>query len=122
MLTDDVKMYEMNMTRRSPVWVHQTSLMLPLFIEVPVPFQLSERSFICALWVSMLPLSTIFLLDFGTVVVFFPHFYLYLSLHIVFISDKYSFSMIDFCCIFYQGRRGTFTDTKGKNSEKVNQW
>ena len=70
MLTDDVKMYEMNMTRRSPVWVHQTSLMLPLFIEVPVPFQLSERSFICVLWVSILPLSTIFLLDFGTVVVY----------------------------------------------------
>ena len=74
MLTDDVKMYEMNMTRRSPVWVHQTSLMLPLFIEVTVPFQLSERSFICALWVSILPLSTIFLLDFGTVVVFFSPF------------------------------------------------
>jgi hypothetical protein len=70
MLIDDVKMYEMNMTRWSPVWVHQTSLMLPLFIEVPVPFQLSERSFICALWVSILPLSTIFLLDFGTVVVY----------------------------------------------------
>jgi hypothetical protein len=49
--------------------------MLPLFIEVPVPFQLSERSFICALWVvSILPLSTIFLLDFGTVVVFFSPF------------------------------------------------
>ena len=36
------------------------------FIELPVLSKGSERSYICLLGVSMLPLSTIFLLDFGT--------------------------------------------------------
>ena len=42
-------------------------------IEVPVPSQESEWSCICVLELSIFPLSTIFLLDFGTVptVVFF---------------------------------------------------
>ena len=38
-----------------------------LFIEVPVPSTESERSYIFVLEVSMLPLSTILILDFGTV-------------------------------------------------------
>jgi hypothetical protein len=38
-----------------------------LFIEVPVPSTESERSYIFVLWVSILPLSTILILDFGTV-------------------------------------------------------
>jgi len=48
-------------------WAHKTSITLPLFIEVPVPSQESERSCICVLGVSILPLSTILLLDFRTV-------------------------------------------------------
>ena len=42
-------------------------LTLPLFIEVSVPSQESELSCVCVLGVSILPLSTIFLFDFGTV-------------------------------------------------------
>jgi hypothetical protein len=38
-----------------------------LFIEVPVPSQESEQSYFCELGVSILPLSKIFLLEFGTV-------------------------------------------------------
>ena len=38
-----------------------------LFIEVPVPSQESERSYICVSGISILPLSTIFLLNFRTV-------------------------------------------------------
>ena len=33
------------------VWTHKTSVSPPLFIEVPVSGQKSERSFICMLWV-----------------------------------------------------------------------
>ena len=49
------------------VWTHNTSLAPPLFIEVSVPSQGSERSCICELDVSILPLSSIFLLYFGNV-------------------------------------------------------
>ena len=49
------------------VWPNKTSLAPPPFIEVPVPRQECEQSCICTLWVSILPLSTILLLDFGTV-------------------------------------------------------
>ena len=45
------------------VWVHKTRLTPPLFIEVPVPSQESELSCSCVLGVSMLPLSTILILD-----------------------------------------------------------
>jgi hypothetical protein len=49
--------------------------MPPLFIEVPVPWQESEQSCICVLGVSILPLSTMFLLDCGTVLTMWypPH-------------------------------------------------
>jgi hypothetical protein len=46
---------------------HKTSLTPSLFIEVPVPSQESEQSYFCELGVSILPLSKIFLLEFGTV-------------------------------------------------------
>jgi hypothetical protein len=49
-------------------WVDDASLTLPLFIEVPVPIEESERSYIGAFLLSILPLSTIFQLNFGTVV------------------------------------------------------
>ena len=45
----------------------KTSLTMPLFIEVSVPSQQSKQSCICVLGVSILPVSTICLLDFGTV-------------------------------------------------------
>ena len=44
-------------------------LTLPLLIEAHVLSQESERSCICVLGVQTLPLSTIFLLDIGTVTV-----------------------------------------------------
>jgi low temperature requirement protein LtrA len=49
------------------VWSHKTSLTPPIFIEAYVPSQVSEHLFTCVLIVSILLLSTIFLLDFGTV-------------------------------------------------------
>jgi len=74
------------------IWVHKVSLTLPLFIDVHVPSQKNERSYMCVLGSYMcvlgsymcvlgllpLPLSTIFLLGFGNCsdsVVFFPTFY-----------------------------------------------
>jgi hypothetical protein len=52
---------------RREVWIHQTSLTLVLFIEVPAPRQQSERSWFCVLWVSISPLSTILIFYFGIV-------------------------------------------------------
>ena len=46
---------------------NKTSLIQPLFIEVPVPSQESEWSCISVLMLAILPLSTIFLLDFRIV-------------------------------------------------------
>ena len=45
-----------------------TSLTLPLFIEVPIPRQESDRSCICVLVISIFPLSTILIFYFGIVV------------------------------------------------------
>ena len=47
------------------VWAD--SLSTSIFIWVPVSSQENERSSICVLGESILPVSTIFLLDFGTV-------------------------------------------------------
>ena len=47
--------------------VHKTSLILPLSIEVSVAIQESGSSCMCVLGISIMPLFTIFLLDFGTV-------------------------------------------------------
>jgi hypothetical protein len=60
-------LYDHIITLRREVWAHNSSLTLSLFTEVFVPSQESEKSCICVLEVSILPLSTIFLLDFGTV-------------------------------------------------------
>ena len=56
------------------VWVHKTSLTPPLFIEVPVPIQESERSCICVRSIDLGSVSTIFLIDFGTIPTFVFHF------------------------------------------------
>ena len=48
---------------RGMALAHQTSLSLPLFIEVPVLIQVSEQSCICALGLLILPLSTICLIE-----------------------------------------------------------
>jgi hypothetical protein len=67
---------------RRDVLAHETSLTPPLLIEMLVPIQESERwSCICALWVSILPLSMILILDVGIVPIvwyfcFVFHFYL----------------------------------------------
>ena len=67
---------------RRDVLAHKTSLTPPLLIEMLVPIQESERwSCICALWVSILPLSMILILDVGIVPIvwyfcFVFHFYL----------------------------------------------
>jgi hypothetical protein len=59
---------------RGEVWAHKASLTLPLFIEVPVPSQESERSCIWVLGVLIFPLSTIFQLDFRIVVTMWSFF------------------------------------------------
>jgi hypothetical protein len=56
-----------NISSKRELWAHKTSLTPSLITEVTVPNQESERSCICELGVSILPLSTIFLLDFATV-------------------------------------------------------
>ena len=62
------------------VWAHKTSLTSPVFIEVSVPSQESERSCICVLVVSILSLSSILFLNFGTVPTVW-HFFFSLYLH-----------------------------------------
>ena len=56
---------------RREVWAHTISLAPPFFTVVIVPSQQCERPCKSLLRVSIFPLSTIFLLDFGTSVVFF---------------------------------------------------
>ena len=60
-------MHDRIISIRGEVWAHKTGLTLLLLIEVPVLSQESERPFIGVLGVSILPVSTIFQLDFGTV-------------------------------------------------------
>jgi len=60
-------MYYYFITPLREVWVHKTSLTTPLLIEVPVLNQESERSFICVIGVSILPLSRYLVFDLGTV-------------------------------------------------------
>jgi hypothetical protein len=54
---------------RGVIWAHTTSLSPPLFIEVPVPSPVSERSCIYVLGASIMTVSTdfFFLLDVGTI-------------------------------------------------------
>jgi hypothetical protein len=44
---------------RGKVWAHTTRFTPPFFIEVPVSNQEDERSYICELVISIVPLSTI---------------------------------------------------------------
>jgi hypothetical protein len=44
-----------------------TSLLLPLFIAIPVPSQTSKRLFMCVRVIDLASVSTICRLDFGTV-------------------------------------------------------
>ena len=67
LITCGKHLYDYIISLRGQVWAHKISLTPPLLIEVPVPRQESERSCICVLGVLILPLYTIFLLDFGTV-------------------------------------------------------
>ena len=50
------------------VFVHKTSLTSPLFIEVPVPNQESNRTvmYVCLRGINLASVSTSFLSDFGT--------------------------------------------------------
>ena len=48
-------------------WAHKISLIPPPYFKVPVPSQESERSCICMLRLSISPLSTVLIFDFGTV-------------------------------------------------------
>ena len=59
--------YDLIISLRGKDWVHITSLALPLVIEVPVSSQESEKSCICVLGVSTLPMSTILMFDVGIV-------------------------------------------------------
>ena len=52
-------------------WVHQTRLTPPPLIEVPVPSQERDRSFICVLGVPILPTFMILIFDFGLLVFVF---------------------------------------------------
>ena len=52
---------------RGEICGHKARLTPPFFIEVPVPSQENERSYICVLWVSSWPLSMTLILDFGFV-------------------------------------------------------
>jgi len=63
LLTSGKHLHDRIISQRGEFWSHKTSLTLPLFIEVPVPSQESERSCICVLGVSILPLSTILILE-----------------------------------------------------------
>jgi hypothetical protein len=62
-----MNMYYYFITPLREVWAHKTSLTAPFLIEVPVLNQESERSFICVIGVSILPLLRYLVLDLGTV-------------------------------------------------------
>ena len=74
------------------VWVHKTSLAPPPFIEVPVPSQDGERLCFCVLGGSILPFSTIFLLDFANVstVWYLVFFILFHTLYTIFVIKQFS--------------------------------
>ena len=63
----------------------RTVLTTPLFIEMPVSSPKSERSCICVLELSILPLSTFLIFDFGSVptVWYFLFFFILLQLYII---------------------------------------
>ena len=88
---------------REDVWAHKTSLTLSLFIEVPVSSQESEQSCTC---VSILSLSTLFLLDFKTV----PTVWIFLVFHFINVVVQHVVSLFSNClCNFmYKIYKNTF--------------
>ena len=60
-------LHESIISLKGEAWGHKASLSPAHNIEVPVSSQESERSCICVSGVSILPLSTILLLNFGNV-------------------------------------------------------
>jgi len=102
------------MSLRVDVRAHKASLTPPLFIEVSVPSQESERSCICVLVVSILPLSTFFSIIFCSCseVVIILVFHLYVisdinfhslccSYYMVWNSHYLQFSLFDYCFFLY---------------------
>jgi hypothetical protein len=57
--------HDRTISLRVDIWAHKTSLTPPIFFCY-LPREGNERLCICVLGVSILPLATIFLLDFGT--------------------------------------------------------
>ena len=101
----------------SQVWTEKTCLISPLFIEVTVPSQESEWSCIC---VSILPLSTILILHFGTVPIvwyfFCFSFYFYnLTMSIlddlIFLIFKFLLYYINMLCVRIPLRRDVLDTT-----------
>jgi hypothetical protein len=80
------------------VWPHKTRLTPPCFIEMPASSRERECLYISVLWVSVLTLSTIFLLDFETVprVVLFSFYYVDYDLRQIILSAIKR-------CYFYSG-------------------
>ena len=62
-----LSLHESIISLRGEVWIHKTSLMRPLVIEVHVLSQKSERSCICVLEVSIWSLSVVLIIYFGLV-------------------------------------------------------
>jgi len=81
LLTCGKHLHDHIISLRGEVWANTTSLTPPSFIEVPVPSQESERSYmyICVLGLSILPLSMIIRLDFGTVPTVWYFFFQFIS-------------------------------------------
>ena len=85
---------------RGPVWAHKTCLTPPLYLPVTSPE--NERPYICVLGVSILPLSTICLKDFGSVLTvwYFCFCFLFLILFYVTFGDTMLFVFPNSNCIF----------------------
>ena len=67
LLTCGKQLHDNIISLRGEMLAHKTSISPPRFIEVPVPSQKIDQSCICVYGVSILPLSTILIFDFGIV-------------------------------------------------------
>ena len=76
---------------REVAWAHKTCLTPPLYLPVTSPE--NERPCMCVLVVSLLPLSTIFLLDFGTVPTLWYFLFFYWTLELFRQCGIFSFSV-----------------------------
>ena len=63
LLTYKKHLHDRIISLRGEIWVREISLTPPPFIELPVPIKDSERSCTCVLVASILPLSTILILE-----------------------------------------------------------